>query len=48
MIAHFQDIDTFDVIPLDGILILIGQDGLFQYDYSNPQSIVLLSHIAIH
>ena len=48
MIAHFQDIDTYDVIPLDGILILIGQDGLFQYDYSDPQNIVLLSHIVIH
>lgn len=48
MIAHFEDIDTYDVIPLDGILILIGQDGLFQYDYSNPQNIVLLSHISIH
>lgn len=47
MIAHFPDIDTFDVIPLDGILILIGHDGLFQYDYSNPQNIVLLSHIPI-
>ncbi len=48
MIAHFQDLDTYDVIPLDGILILIGQDGLFQYDYSDPQNIVLLSHIVIH
>jgi hypothetical protein len=47
MIAHFPDIDTFDVIPLNGILILIGHDGLFQYDYTNPQNIVLLSHIAI-
>ncbi|MBW6498647.1 MAG: hypothetical protein K0B09_09680 [Bacteroidales bacterium] len=47
MIAHFPDIDTFDVIPLGGILILIGHDGLFQYDYSNPQNIMLLSHIPI-
>ena len=47
MIAHFPDIDTFDVIPLNGVLLLIGHDGLFQYDYSDPQNIVLLSHITI-
>lgn len=47
MIAHFPDIDTFDVIPLNGILLMIGHDGLFQYDYSDPQNIVLLSHITI-
>jgi len=47
MIAHFPDIDTFDVIPLGSVLLMIGHDGLFQYDYSNPQNIVLLSHIKI-
>jgi len=47
MIAHFPDIDTFDVIPLNGVLLMIGHDGLFQYDYSDPQNIVLLSHITI-
>lgn len=47
MIAHFDEIDTYDVIPLGNILIMIGQDGLFQYDYSNPTNIVLLSHIRI-
>lgn len=47
MIAHFPNIDTFDVIPLDGILLMIGHDGLFQYDYSDPRNIVLLSHLPI-
>lgn len=47
LIAHFEDIDTFDVIPLGNILLLIGQDGLFQYDYSDPQNITLLSHIKV-
>jgi hypothetical protein len=46
-IAHFQNLDTYDVIPLGDILILIGQDGLFQYDYSDPQNITLLSHIIV-
>ncbi|MFP4365899.1 MAG: LVIVD repeat-containing protein [Bacteroidales bacterium] len=47
MIAHFDKIDTFDVIPLGEILLLIGQDGLFQYDYSDPANISLLSHIKV-
>ncbi len=47
MIAHFPGIDTYDVIPLGDILLMIGQDGLFQYDYSDPTNIELLSHITI-
>lgn len=47
MIAHFENIDTYDVIPLGDILLLIGHDGLFQYDYSDPRNIVLLSHINV-
>ncbi len=46
-IAHFKDMDTFDVIPLGDVLMLIGHDGLFQYDYSDPTDIKLLSHIKI-
>jgi hypothetical protein len=46
-IAHFQNIRTYDVIPNNGVLLLIGDDGLFQYDYSNPQQILLLSQIPI-
>lgn len=47
IIAHFDNIDTYDVIPLGDILLLIGQDGLFQYDYSDLENIVLLSHIVV-
>jgi hypothetical protein len=46
-IAHFKNIDTYDVIPLGDILVLIGQDGLFQYRYSDLQNIQLLSHIKL-
>ena len=45
LIAHFQNIRTYDVIPDNGLLLLIGDDGLFQYDYTNPQQMVLLSQI---
>ena len=47
MIAHFKAIDTYDVIPLGEVLLLIGQDGLFQYDYSDLTNITLLSHIKV-
>lgn len=47
LIAHFQNIRTYDVIPNNGLLLLVGADGLFQYNYSNPQQLVQLSHIPV-
>lgn len=46
-LAHFPDIKTYDVIPLNGVLMMIGADGLYQYDYSNINDIVLLSTIPV-
>lgn len=46
-IAWFEDVNAFDVIPFNGILIMIGAGGLYQYDYSGPSNISLLSHISI-
>ena len=46
-LAHYPDFDTFDVIPLNGILMLVGEDGIYQYDYSDPQNILQISHIVI-
>ncbi len=46
-LAHFENIDAYDVIPLGEVLILIGETGLYQYDYSNPEDIQLLSTITI-
>ena len=46
-LAHFPDIKTFDVIPAGGILMMIGADGLYQYDYSNISNLVLLSTIPV-
>jgi hypothetical protein len=47
LLAHFKTMDAFDVIPLNGVLMLIGKDGLYQYDYSNPKSLKLLSKIPV-
>jgi hypothetical protein len=46
-LAHFDDIKTFDVIPLNGLLVLIGADGLYQYDYTDLENLTLLSHMPV-
>lgn len=45
MLAHYSSINAFDAIPLRNTLMMIGKDGLFQYDYSNIRDIRLLSQL---
>jgi hypothetical protein len=47
LLAHYKDINAYDVIPFNNTLIMIGADGIFQYDYTNPKDIKLLSTIAV-
>jgi hypothetical protein len=47
LLAHYQNIDASDVIPFNNKLIMIGTEGIYQYDYSNPKDIKFLSKIAI-
>ena len=47
-IAEFTGIDAFDVIPFQNVLLMIGNEGLFQYDYSNPENIKLLSTLPVY
>jgi hypothetical protein len=47
-IAGFPGIKTFDVIPFDGYLFMIGDDGFYQYDYSNLQNIEQVSFIPVN
>jgi len=46
-LAHYPDFDTFDVIPWNGVLMLVGEKGIYQYDYSDPLKIKQISHIDI-
>jgi hypothetical protein len=46
-LAHYKDFNTFDVIPLNNVLMLIGKDGIYQYDYSDPKNIRQISHLKI-
>lgn len=48
VLIEYPDINAFDVIPLGDVLLMIGIDGLYQYDYSNLDSIYQLSHIPIY
>jgi hypothetical protein len=45
--AHFKDHDAYDVIPLGSSLLLIGKDGLYQYDYSDIDQVKFLSKIPV-
>jgi len=45
-IAHIKDIDAYDVISLaQDHLLIIGADGLYQYDSSDPSDLELLSFL---
>ncbi|MFK8105029.1 MAG: LVIVD repeat-containing protein [Saprospiraceae bacterium] len=46
--AHLKDFAAYDVITLPGadpILLLIGEDGFYQFDISDPFAPIKLSHI---
>lgn len=47
LIEQFSDIQAYDVIPLNGVLMLIGDDGFYQYSYSDLHDIQLLSSITV-
>ncbi len=47
LINHFTDQHAFDVIPLENNLIMIGDDGLYQYDYTDLGDISLQSVIPV-
>jgi len=46
-LAQYNNIQAFDVIPLGNVLVMIGTDGLYQYEYSDPANIHQLSVIPI-
>ncbi|HEY5826612.1 MAG TPA: hypothetical protein VIT44_19730, partial [Cyclobacteriaceae bacterium] len=46
-LAHYDNIHALDIIPYQNIAMMIGDDGLYQYDYSDPSAIKLLSILAL-
>jgi len=47
-LIQYPDINAFDVIPLGDVLLMIAVEGLYQYDYSDLDSIHQLSYIPIY
>jgi hypothetical protein len=47
LINEISDIETFDVITMNKIALVVAKDGLYQYSYSDLSNIRLLSKITI-
>jgi hypothetical protein len=47
LLAKHGNVHAYDVIPLDGLLMMIGEDGLRQYEYSEDNTLKLLSTLSI-
>jgi hypothetical protein len=47
LLAHFRNLDAYDVIPLNNVLMVIGKEGLYQYDYRDPKNLKLLSKMPV-
>ncbi len=46
-LAHFKDMDGLDVIPYNKVLMMIAENGIYQYDYSDIKNIKQLSMLPI-
>lgn len=47
LLSTISGIETSDVIAYNSVALVVTTDGLYQYDYSNPSNLILLSKIAI-
>jgi hypothetical protein len=47
VVMNSNQMHAFDVIPYQNNLLMIGDDGLYQYDYSDPEDIKQLSILPI-
>lgn len=47
-LEHYKDFSTYDVIALPNkVLLVIGSDGFYQYDYSDVNNLKQLSKITV-
>ncbi len=47
LLQYIDNLNAYDVIPLEKSLLLIGKDGFYQFDVSNPRQMRQLSHIPV-
>lgn len=45
LIKRFSEIQAVDVIPMNGVAMVIGENGIYQYDYTDPENLDKLSEI---
>lgn len=45
LVKHIKDLETYDVIAHNKVALVVAKDGLYQFDYSNPADIKLLSRV---
>lgn len=46
-LAHYSGMEGYDCIPYNNVLMMIADDGLYQYDYTDISKIAKLSHFKI-
>ena len=44
-LVHYSGMEGYDLIPFNNVLMMITDDGLYQYDYSKVNEIKLLSKL---
>ncbi len=47
LLQHFPGIDAYDVIPFQKRLFMIGANGFYQYDYTDPSNLILMSTLSV-
>lgn len=47
LIHHFSGFTAYDVIPLNGLLMVVGPENVYQYDYSDLDNMSLISTIEL-
>lgn len=47
LLTSFSNIQTYDVVPADDYLFMIGDDGFYLYDYSDIYNIKQVGHIPV-
>ncbi len=45
LLQHINNFTAFDVIPLNGLLLVVGPDNVYQFDYTDINNIRLISTI---
>jgi hypothetical protein len=47
LLRHIEEIKSYDVIPYNDVLMVTGENGIIQYDYSDINNLKELSTIPV-